>query len=229
MAGFQIAIDGPVAAGKSTAAKKLAEVLGFLYIDTGAMYRCVALRAKKLDVAWDDEEKVTELMSTTSIELSKPNESERDGRQVTVLLNGEDVSWTIRSSEIAEGASVVSTYPGVREVLVQLQRILADDSDVVMEGRDIGTNVLPEAQLKIYMDADVEERVERKWRYLKAIDKKISRVQVKSDLIKRDDREKNRAVDPLRPAEDAWIFDTTGMEIDEVIAAIIKRIKALRS
>jgi cytidylate kinase len=220
MKGFQIAIDGPVAAGKSTVAKMLAERLGFLYVDTGAMYRCVALRAKRLGIDWNDEERVTELMSTISIELCKPRNEEKDGRQVTVLLEDNDVSSEIRSSEIGEGASIVSTYVGVREALVELQRNLADDENVVMEGRDIGTRVLPRAQLKVYMDASVDERVNRKWIFIKERGEDISKEKVKEDLMRRDDREMGRAIDPLRPAKDAWVFDTTGLTIEQVVGRI---------
>lgn len=226
---FQIAIDGPVAAGKSTAAKKVAERLGFLYVDTGAMYRAVALEAKRLGVDWNDESEVTEMMNSLNLELVKPAEKELDGRLVTVLLDGEDVSWEIRSSEIAEGSSVVSTYPGVREVLVEMQRNIANGEDVVMEGRDIGTNVLPDAQLKIYMDAEVEERVKRKWEFMKKVGIETTLDEVREALLIRDDREMNRAIDPLKPAKDGWIYDTTNKSIDEVVVEIVNRVGEIKN
>lgn len=227
-ANFQISIDGPVAAGKSTAAKMVAEDLGFLYVDTGAMYRAVALEAKKLNIDWEDEEAVTELMSTLNLELTKPNgDGEEDGRLVTVLLDGVDVSREIRSDRLGEGASVVSQYAGVREVLVEMQRNIAFGEKVVMEGRDIGTKVLPKADLKIYMDANEEERVKRKWNYLKGIGHEEEWEKVAIGLKKRDRREMTRKIDPLKPAEGAWVLDTTGLKAEEVVGKIVERVKEL--
>ncbi len=226
---FQITIDGPVAAGKSTAAKMVAETLGFLYVDTGAMYRAVALEAKKLNVDWEDEEAVTELMSTLNLELTKPNGiGEEDGRLVTVLLDGVDVSREIRSDRLGEGASVVSQYAGVREILVEMQRNIAYGEKVVMEGRDIGTKVLPKADLKIYMDANEEERVKRKWNYLKRIGHEEELEKVAIGLRKRDQREMTRKIDPLKPADGAWMLDTTGMRAEEVVGKIVERVKELK-
>jgi len=222
---FQIAIDGPVAAGKSTVAKMLAERLGFLYVDTGAMYRAVALEAEKAGVDWGDEEKVTELMSTLELELDKPNGGESDGRLVTVLLDGKDVSNQIRNSHIGEGASVVSTHGGVREVLVAMQQNIAEGESVVMEGRDICSRVLPNANLKIFLTASVSERVERKMEFLRGKGEGVSREQVERDLEKRDERERTRKIDPMKPTDDAWVFDTTGLGIDEVVEKIVERVE----
>lgn len=226
---FQIAIDGPVAAGKSTVAKMLAERMGFLYVDTGAMYRAVALKAKRECVQWVIEDDVVDLLTTLNLELDKPRADENDGRLVTVLLDGEDVSGIIRSSHIAEGASIVSAYAAVREVLVMMQQNIAAGENVVMEGRDIGLVVLPQAQLKIYMDADVETRVKRKSDFLRA--KGITQTidQVRDDLVKRDQREMTRKVTPLKPAKDAWILDTTDMEIEEVVEEIMGRVEEIRA
>lgn len=226
---FQIAIDGPVAAGKSTVAKQLAETLGFLYVDTGAMYRAVALKAKQECVQWAEEEAVVELMSTLNLELDKPNGKEReDGRLVTVVLDGKDVSAVIRNDLVAEGASIVSSYAGVREVLVEMQRNIAAGEDVVMEGRDIGTRVLPKAELKIYMDADAKTRARRKWRWLSKMGDEVELSEVEENMNKRDRREMSRKIDPLRPAEGAWQLDTTDMEIDEVVEKIVERVANLR-
>ena len=223
----QIAIDGPVAAGKSTAAKLLSKELGFLYVDTGAMYRAVALKASTECLQWVSEESVVGLMSTLNLELDKPNgAAEKDGRLVTVLLDDRDVSKEIRTGMMGEGASIVSTYAGVREVLVQMQQNIAAGENVVMEGRDIGTRVLPEAQLKIYMDADVETRVERKFEYFKKMGVGQSRDRVAQDLITRDEREMTRYIDPLRPAEGAWVFDTTNLRIEQVVENIVGRLKS---
>lgn len=224
---FQIAIDGPVAAGKSTAAKGVADKLGFLYVDTGAMYRAVALEARKQGIPWDDEEAVTEMVNGLNLELVKPNGDEGDGRLVTVLLDGEDVSLEIRSNEMGEGASQVSAYSGVREVLVAMQQNIAAGESVVMEGRDIGSRVLPKAQMKVFMTADEEERVKRKWEFLreKGFDTPIE--QVREDLVKRDERERTREIDPMKPTADAWVFDTTGMSETEVVERIVGKVREL--
>ncbi len=226
---FQIAIDGPVAAGKSSVAKMVSKKLGLLYVDTGAMYRAVALKAMRECIQWADEESVVELMSTLDLELDKPNGKESaDGRLVTVLLDEEDVSGTIRTSLIAEGASIVSTYAGVRAALVVMQQNIAEGEDVVMEGRDIGFRVLPKAQLKIYLDAKVDERVERKWEFLKKSGFGVSRKQVRADLLKRDNREMNREVDPLKPAKDAWHLDTTGKSLEDVVDEVVEKVGKVR-
>ena len=224
---FQIAIDGPVAAGKSTAAKRVAEKLGFLYVDTGAMYRAVALKAMQECVQWADEAGVIEVVGSIELELDKPNDHEKDGRLVTVVLNGKDVSAEIRTTLIGEGASVVSAYAGVREVLVAMQQNIAEGENVVMEGRDIGTRVLPKANLKIYMDASVEERVNRKWKFQKKLGIKESREEVREAMMKRDRREMTRKVDPLKLAVGGWRFDTTGLSEKQVVEKIVERVRKL--
>jgi len=225
---FQIAIDGPVAAGKSTVAKIVAERLGFLYIDTGAMYRAVALKAQHECIQWSDEAVITEMISTIELELDKPTETENDGRLVTVLLDGKDVSKEIRTPLLGEGASIVGTYKAVREVLVAMQQNIASGENVVMEGRDICSVVLPKAQLKIYMDADVDTRTMRKLKALLGLGIKQSKEEVKSDLMKRDSREKKRKIAPLKPTADAWKLDTSGMSIDQVADAIIAKVDELQ-
>lgn len=224
---LQIAIDGPVAAGKSTVAQLVAERLKFTYIDTGAMYRAVALAAQRKGIDWGDEKAVCALVQTLHIRLTRPVGKRRDGRKVTVYLGNEDVSWEIRSQELGEGASVVSQYPAVRTELVRQQQQLAQQGGVVMEGRDIGTRVLPDAQLKIYMDADVEERVARKQGQLASVGQTLTTREVKQALMKRDNREMTRAVDPLRAARDAWVFNTTGLTVEEVVSRICERVKKL--
>jgi cytidylate kinase len=221
---IQIAIDGPVGAGKSTVAKQLADKFELLYVDTGAMYRALALAAVQNNISWKDEISLGKLAKTISIVLEKPVGSKKDGRTVTVYLDSKDVSWEIRTPEISEGASVVSQYLAVRQVLVKKQQALARKQAVIMEGRDIGTNVLPKANLKIYMDADVDERIRRK-----QIQTHSVQSQARQDLLKRDDREMGRKNNPLRPAKDAWILDTTELSIDEVIAIIAKKVIALRN
>ena len=159
---FQIAIDGPVAAGKSTVAQKLSERLQLLYIDTGAMYRAVSLAARKKGIDWDDVKVLERLAKDVKLKLVRPVGKKKDGRKVTVYLDGEDVSWKIREAEFGEGGSVIGQHLSVRRELVKRQREMSRKANVVMEGRDIGTRVLPNADLKIYMDARLGERVRRK-------------------------------------------------------------------
>lgn len=225
---FQISIDGPVAAGKSSVAKAVAKRLGFVYIDTGAMYRAVALFMERQGVSWDNESAISDRIKEVKIRLAKPVGKKNDGRPVSVYLSDEDVSWTIRDSHIAEGASVVSQYGKVRKFLVNRQQEMAKGDSVVMEGRDIAIRVLPEADLKIFMTADENSRVLRKWKYLKEIGIKMTKAQVKEDLFRRDDRESKRKIDPLKPMKKSWILDTTGIEINKVVEMICKRVKEMQ-
>lgn len=225
---FQVSIDGPVAAGKSSVAKAVAKKLGFVYIDTGAMYRVVALFMERQGVSWDNESAISDRIREVKIRLAKPVGDKNDGRPVSVYLGDEDVSWTIRDSHIAEGASVVSQYGKVRKFLVGRQQEMAKGDSVVMEGRDIAIRVLPEADLKIFMTADENSRVLRKWKYLKEIGIKMTKAQVKEDLSRRDDRESKRKIDPLKPTKKSWILDTTGIEIDKVVEMICERVKEIQ-
>ena len=224
---FQIAIDGPVAAGKGTTAKMVAARLGFLYVDTGAMYRCLTLFANQEGVGLDDETNIAKLIAEQQprIELSIPLGSERDGRLCTVKLNGRDVSWLIRTEEISHGVSIITQYSAVRDYVTPLARHIGASENVVMEGRDITTVVLPEADLKIYMDADPRERAERRHRELMTRGEDISYEEVYKELIERDTRDSERTIAPLRKAPNAWILDTTGLSIDQVADLIIERVK----
>lgn len=230
---LQIAIDGPVGSGKSTVAKKVAERLNILYVDTGAMYRAVGLYVKRKGVDWHDEEGVVRLLPQIKIKLAKPIGKKKDGRNVTVELNGEDVSWEIRRADMGEGASVVSQYGEVRKKMVSLQQEMARlaslgkarGEGVIMEGRDIGTRVLPEAQIKIYMDASQEERARRKKEQMAEKGEEISLEEARKDVETRDNREMNREIDPLRPAEGAWKLDTTGLTIEQVVERIVQSAK----
>lgn len=221
---LQIAIDGPVAAGKSTVAKALAEKLNLLYVDTGAMYRAAALAADMRLIAWSDVKRIEEMISEVRIELRRPKKSERGGRGVIVMLDGDDVTWKIRTAEIAEGASIVSQYAQVRSVLGKIQQDMAKDNDVVMEGRDIGTRVMPEASLKIYMTADMKKRARWKKAQITSYGQDLTLNEVEKGILKRDNREMQRENDPLRPAKGAWILDTTDLTIDEVVEVIVGRI-----
>lgn len=227
---FQIAIDGPVAAGKGTTAKMVAARLGFLYVDTGAMYRSLTLFAKRNNIAWSDEVAIAQLLDKEKpkITLSIPEESERDGRLCSVKLNGEDVSWVIRTEEISSGVSLITQYACVRDYVTPMAREIGKVQNVVMEGRDITTVVLPQADLKIYMDADPHERAERRHREIMSRGEDVSIEQVYDQLVERDKRDSERAIAPLKKAEGAWILDTTGMAIDSVAEVIVAKVVEMR-
>lgn len=225
---FQIAIDGPVAAGKSTTSRLVASRLGFLYVDTGAMYRATALLAKKKNISLDNESAVAKAVAESEIRLRTPVEGEKDERLVTVLLDGEDVSWDIRNEEISRGASLISQYKLVRDELVKRQQKIAKGVDVVMEGRDITYRVLPDAQLKIYLDASVETRIQRWYHQFLNKGVQITMERARDDIMKRDGRDMNRKVDPLQVVEGAWVLDTTDLTIEQVVDKIVEKANELR-
>lgn len=226
---FHIAIDGPVAAGKGTVSKITAERLGFLYIDTGAMYRVTALLGLLHDVSWDDESGLTELVNKSQIDMRNPNDEERDGRLTTVLLNGEDVSWKIRTEEVSAGSSKVAQHPEVRRALVAKQQQIAQGQDIVMEGRDITYRVLPEADLKIYLTASDLVRAKRRQVQLQTKGQDVSLEQVHEDLLERDLRDSTRATDPLKIVPDAWVIDTSDLSIEEVVDLIVNKVQTMRA
>ncbi len=207
-----VAIDGPAAAGKSTIAKKVAEKLGYVYIDTGAMYRCVTLLALQKGVDPQDEKAVEQLLPEINIDM-KPNH--------VVLLNGRDVSKDIRSRNVADNVSYIASYKNIRLFLVDLQRKLAKNVSVVMDGRDIGTYVLPDANVKIFQVASVATRAQR--RYKENLEKgiKCTLEEVEEELKKRDYIDSHRSFAPLKQADDAYMLDTSYMTIDEVVTKVI--------
>jgi len=207
-----VAIDGPAGAGKSTIARRIAHKLGYLYIDTGAMYRAVALWALRTNVALSDMHRLEQLANEAAIEFVSGNDR--------VLLNGEDVSEAIRAPEVSRAASEVSLVPAVRRALVRKQREVGEQASVVMEGRDIGSVVFPDATVKIFLDAHPDVRVERR-----AGESALPPELVARQINERDQRDRTRAESPLVQAPDAIYFDTTGLSIDEVEAALLKIIR----
>ena len=217
---FSIAIDGPAGAGKSTFAKRLAKDLGFVYVDTGAIYRSVGLFAFKNGIAIENIEKVAECLGDVKIEVSYD-----DGGTQHVILNGSDVSKEIRLPEISTYASAVSALPQVREFLLNLQRDFAKRYNVIMDGRDIGTVVLPDADLKIFLSASIEARAKRRYNELLEKNIKTTFEEVESDMVARDEHDSHRAVAPLRQAKDAVFVDTTDLSLEESFNLLRKIVK----
>lgn len=214
-----IAIDGPAAAGKSTVARTVAEKLGALLFDTGALYRVIALLALRGNVNPHDERALCQLARSTRIEIRPP--SVPDGRLFDVLIAGEDVTWRIRDPEVGGIVSQVSEHAEVRAALLPLQRRIAASGPVVMVGRDIGTVVVPDAGLKIYLDASPEERARRRYAESRVRDSAITLDEVRQETLSRDAIDTARATAPLRAADDATLVQTDEMDIDEVVAVII--------
>lgn len=213
--GFNVAIDGPAGAGKSTIAKAVAAKLGFIYVDTGAMYRAIALYLLNHNIASDDEKAIEESLDDINVEIAYVDGSQQ------VLLNGDNVSKEIRREEVGNMASATSVYGCVRSKLLSLQRELARKSDVIMDGRDIGTCVLPDAQVKIYLTASVDCRAQR--RYKELVEKGENPVleDIKKDISDRDYRDMHRDIAPLKQAEDAVCVDSSDMTIQEVVDTIV--------
>lgn len=210
-----IAIDGPAASGKTTLARMLAARLGYFYFDTGVMYRAVTLVTLQRGVPVEDEQAVTAVAEELIIDVRPP--SVEDGRLYDVIVNGDDVTWEIRSHQVDTNVSLVSSYAGVRQALSQRQREIGLRGDVVMVGRDIGTVVMPEADLKIYLDASAEERARR--RYHEAVERGESPGydDILGSMKKRDHFDSTRSLAPLKPARDAIRIETTGLTPDEML------------
>ena len=211
---FNIAIDGPAGAGKSTIAKQLAKELSFIYVDTGAMYRSMALYFMRNGIAKEDEAAISDACKTVEVSIAYENGEQQ------VLLNGENVSKEIRKEEVGKMASATSVYKEVRKKLVELQQKLAEDKDVIMDGRDIGTCVLPNAQVKIYLTASVETRAERRYQELQEKGAACDLEVIKKDIADRDYQDMHREISPLKQAEDAILVDSSDMGIEEVVETI---------
>jgi len=216
-----VAIDGPAATGKSTSAKLVAQNLGFTYLDTGAMYRCVTLAVLRCQVDLSNTLALIQLLSDFNIEFGK-----KDGA-VSVLLNGADVSTEIRQANVTNHVSAVSALTPVREALVQIQRQIATNQDCVLEGRDIGTIVFPDAEIKFFLVADDRVRAERRQLDLKALGENKSIEELMAEIIRRDKLDSERDHSPLRKAEDAIEVDTTNLTIDGQVDFMVNKVKSI--
>lgn len=212
---FRIAIDGPGGAGKSTIAKMVAKKLAIDYVDTGAMYRAVGYKADKLKIDIDNSDEMKKMLDETTIDFNEGN----------IILDGEIVNDLIRTPEMSLMASKVSALPEVREKLVVLQRTMGQTKSIIMDGRDIGTNVLTDAEYKFFMTASAEERATRRFKELTEKGENVVYEDVLKDIEQRDYNDMNRKLNPLRQAEDAILLDTTGMTIEEVVGKILNEVK----
>ena len=211
---MQVAVDGPASAGKSTVAKIIAKKLSFVYIDTGAMYRACTVIARNHDLDYGDEAGILKAIDEDGIELRSENGEQK------VYVAGKDVSKEIRTPEISANVSQVSALPKIREKMVSLQRQMAGKTNVIMDGRDIGTNILPDADVKIYLTASVETRAKRRYNELKEKGEDCDLEQIAQDIKERDERDMNRDTAPLKKAEDAILVDSSDMTIPEVVSEI---------
>ena len=213
---YNIAIDGPAGAGKSTIARRVAKELSFIYVDTGAMYRAMALYLLRKEVNRDDTEQIGNICQDAEISIEYQN-----GEQI-VLLNGENVNSYLRTEEVGNMASVSSAVPRVREKLLSLQRKLAKDMSVVMDGRDIGTTILPDADVKIYLTASSLTRAKRRYLELQEKGTVCNLDEIQKDIEERDQRDMNREISPLRQAEDAVLVDSSDLTIQQVVDRILQ-------
>lgn len=221
--GFNVAIDGPAGAGKSTIAKLVAKEMNFIYVDTGAMYRAIALYLLRKGVKPDERDRFADECRGADVTIRY-----EDGIQ-QVILNGENVSGMIRTEEVGNMASASSVDGAVRAKLLDLQRNLAKENDVVMDGRDIGTNILPNADVKFYLTASAEERANRRFKELTEKGQKCDLEKIKADIIERDERDMNREIAPLKQAEDAVLIDSSDMGIDDVLKVMVETINKKRN
>lgn len=214
-----ITIDGPAGAGKSTVAKALAAKLNYFFLDTGSMYRAVTLKALRQQIDLHDENKCLELACQTKITYDFTN------KDLKVIMDGNDVSEEIRTPEVTNQTSLVASKPKVREIIVGWQRAIAQQHNIVAEGRDMATVVFPHAQYKFYLDADPNERAERRLKELKLKGETINHAEMKKDIMARDEKDMTRKASPLKKADDAIFIDSTGLNVDQSVEKILKHIK----
>ena len=212
--GYNVAIDGPAGAGKSTIAKLVAKEKGYIYVDTGAMYRGLAIHFIKKGIKAEDIKAIVEACKDAEVSIVYENDVQQ------IYLNGENVTAMLRTEEVGNMASKTSAIPAVREKLLELQRTLAREKDVIMDGRDIGTNILPNADVKIYLTASVETRATRRYKELLEKGDNCVYEEIAQDIKERDERDMNREIAPLKQAEDAILVDSSEMTIDEVVKTI---------
>ena len=212
--GYNVAIDGPAGAGKSTIAKLVAKEKGYIYVDTGAMYRGLAIHFIKKKIKAEDIKGIVEACKDAEVSIAYENGVQQ------IYLNGENVTTMLRTEEVGNMASKTSAIPAVREKLLELQRTLAREKDVIMDGRDIGTNILPNADVKIYLTASVEPRATRRYKELLEKGETCVYEEIAQDIKERDERDMNREIAPLKQAEDAILVDSSEMTIDEVVKTI---------
>ncbi len=217
--GFAVAVDGPAGSGKSTVSKIISKELSFIYVDTGAMFRTITLYCLQNNINCNNTEEIVKNLQNINVSLSFENGIQQ------IYLNDENVTEKIRTQEISKNASIIAQIPDVREKLLNMQREIANNNNVIMDGRDIGTNVLPNANVKIYLDADIDERAKRRCEELSLKNEKFEYEQVRQGIIDRDNLDKNRKIAPLKKANDAITINTTNLSISEVSEMIIKIIK----
>lgn len=223
MSNFIITVDGPSGAGKGTLCHALAEKLGFDFLDSGAIYRITALAALKAGVALDDEERIAEVGRHLNVKFIPEN------GEMKVILNGENVGDQIRTAEAGQNASKVAVFPKVRDALLQRQRDFSSPNGLIADGRDMGTVVFPEAQVKLFLDASAEERTKRRVKQLQEKGFNANFDEILAEIKERDFRDRNRAVAPLVPAKDALLLDSTNLSIEEVIAQALEHIAKFRT
>ncbi len=218
-----IALDGPAASGKSTLGERLAKELHYAYLDTGVMYRAVTLAVLQKGIDVNDEAAVTKVAELMDLNVTRP--SIDDGRSNDIIMDGEDITWSIRTPDVERNVSKVSTYLGVRKAMTEQQRKIGKRGNIVMVGRDIGTVVMPDAEIKLYLDASTEERAKRRTLELLERGKQVTFNDILNDMIRRDKIDSSRKIAPLRPAEDALIINSSQMNAEEVYLYILKLIE----